>query len=649
MSTTTCPEYADELKLTYWDKKKGSLPSGSDVGDKLKSLQKKHDAVDWKLFDAGWPKAAKTAADLEQAFALRDRLYRGSVFALKKDALGVASAAKALEKEKGAAKPVLDAAKAIGKAANAYADAVDDGIGELKSLYDKALAALPKPADTKGGDKGSDGDGEDDEPGSALLDPKRLVAQLKQCQRTPDRTVNFAFVDAVVKDQPAVLAMHPKMSSTSLFNKLKKETGSKTGAYGSAWVDGTSLMLQLDKPLSGLVKKMRAAVKAAGFRIAKVVVWQEDGTVFEQDDEPADEADAPAAGAAGTPGAPAGPAAKSIPPAPPGGPAAKTPAAKAATAAPAAPGAEAAAFMARLKALLAKAAEVGDASLAQQAKMLGSEAGVFSRKGDWTQVDKLMTQAEALFATAKGAPAGQAAQAGAPATDPAGKTPPRSEEELDAAWLARFETTEKVYLEVMARQPADAGKLRAVMDFANGKAEAKQYAAASQALDRLDGMLAKVPAAPTRTDDTAKAGNGAAKAGDASGEKGYKGLVAYRTSLLEFRNAVATVNGQIASLKAAIPSQMPEESALADELSSELSSLTKSLLDAVDEAMNTAENVESPITDAMLDRLMAYADEVQTSELVEHVDSNPFGVTMTVQKTLMAALANIQAKWPVKY
>jgi hypothetical protein len=31
----------------------------------------------------------------------------------------------------------------------------------------------------------------------------------------------------------------------------------------------------------------------------------------------------------------------------------------------------------------------------------------------------------------------------------------------------------------------------------NGKAEAKQYAAASQALDRLDGMLAKLPAART--------------------------------------------------------------------------------------------------------------------------------------------------------
>jgi hypothetical protein len=481
MSSNLGLEYPDELKLAVWERKKGSLPSGHEVGDKLKAFQKKHDAVDWKLFDPGWPKAAKTADDLEQAFALRDRLYRGSVFALKKDALAVASAAKSMEKEKGAAKPVLDAAKAIGKAANTYADAVDEGIDALKSIYEKALGAMPKKAEEKSGDKSGEGDGEDDEPGSALLDPKRLVAQLKMCQRTPDRTVQFAYLDAPSKDQPAVLAMHPKMSSTSLFNKLKKETGGKTGAYGSAWVDGTSLMLQLDKPLGGLVKKVRAAVKAAGFRVAKVVLWSADGTVFEQDDEPDKDGDGPVEAMTGAPG---GPAAKSILPAPSGGPAAK-----AAAPAPAAVSPEAAAFMARLKSLLAKAAEFGDPALAQQAKLLGSEAGVALRKGESAKVEQLMTQAEALFVKAKAAPATQPAE---PATEPANKTEPKSADDLAAAWQTRFQATEKVYLEVMSRQPADAGKMRAVMDFANGKAESKQYAAAAQALDRLDGMLAKL-------------------------------------------------------------------------------------------------------------------------------------------------------------
>jgi hypothetical protein len=51
MSDKMQPDHPDELRFAYWDKKKGSLPSGHEVGDKLKALQKKHDAVDWKQED----------------------------------------------------------------------------------------------------------------------------------------------------------------------------------------------------------------------------------------------------------------------------------------------------------------------------------------------------------------------------------------------------------------------------------------------------------------------------------------------------------------------------------------------------------------------------------------------------------------------
>jgi hypothetical protein len=135
---------------------------------------------------------------------------------------------------------------------------------------------------------------EDDEPPSALLDPKKLLSQLNQCKRDPDRTVHFAFVDAKDK-QPACLAMSPKMGSKMLFAKLQQASGVKTGAYGSAWVDGTQLMLQLDKPMGGLVKKIRGPVKECGFRITKAVLWNEDGTVFEQDEQADDDAAAPGA------------------------------------------------------------------------------------------------------------------------------------------------------------------------------------------------------------------------------------------------------------------------------------------------------------------------------------------------------------------
>jgi len=144
-----------------------------------------------------------------------------------------------------------------------------------------------------------DAEDDDDEESApnALLDAKVLFKQLTMCRRDPERTMKFAFVDA--KDKAAaVLVLHPRMGARSLFSKLQAAAGVKTGAYGSAWVDGTSLMLQLDKPLSGLVKKVRAPVKAAGFKIAKAVLWNEDGTVFEQDDESDEKvvAEAPASG-----------------------------------------------------------------------------------------------------------------------------------------------------------------------------------------------------------------------------------------------------------------------------------------------------------------------------------------------------------------
>ena len=151
---------------------------------------------------------------------------------------------------------------------------------EAESLQKKTQAALEA-----GGEQEED---DEDSAPTALVDPKLLFKQLGLCRKDPERTMKFAFVDAKGKEQPAMLAMHPRTGARALFGKLQAAAGVRTGAYGSAWVDGTSLMLQLDKPLSGLVKKLRAPVKACGFRITKVVLWNADGTVFEQDEQAED-------------------------------------------------------------------------------------------------------------------------------------------------------------------------------------------------------------------------------------------------------------------------------------------------------------------------------------------------------------------------
>lgn len=162
----------------------------------------------------------------------------------------------------------------------------DKAFSKLKDrLYEMAEEAEAQRRKAQAALKDADEDDDDDSKPSALLDAKLLYRQLSLCRKDPERTMKFAFVDAKDKQQPAILALHPRMGARSLFGKLQAASDVKTGAYGSAWVDGSTLMLQLDKPLSGLVKKVRGPVKACGFKISKAVLWNPDGSVFEQDDE----------------------------------------------------------------------------------------------------------------------------------------------------------------------------------------------------------------------------------------------------------------------------------------------------------------------------------------------------------------------------
>ena len=397
-------DHPDDLKFTHWDKKKGSLAAGSELAGQLKALQKRHEGLPWQLFDPAWARSAKCAADLHEAFAQRDRLARSGLLGLKKDANELAGAAARAAKERAAGKPTLDAAKAIGLAAKAYAVELDATIGSLKSLHDKALAVLPA-------------DGSDDEPLSVLLDPRQLIKCLTACRRDPEKRVQFAYVDGKDK-QAAVLAMSPRMSARRVFSALQGETGVKTGAYGIAWVDGRSLMLRVDKPLGGLVKKVRAPLRAAGFRVARVILWREDGTVFEQDevdddddDDVTDVTDAAermhVAGFAEAAGAAAQPLA--------GGPEAdaevKVEAAEAA-------------FKARLKALLPRMA-AADAAAGASARLLVSEAGAHARQRNWSQAGIALRRAEDLLTgDASGVPAAPAAQA-PPAVASAAASPGR--------------------------------------------------------------------------------------------------------------------------------------------------------------------------------------------------------------------------------
>ncbi|WKB55653.1 hypothetical protein [Eleftheria terrae] len=199
---------------------------------------------------------------------------------------------------------------------------------------------------------------DEDEPASALLDPATLLKQLKLCRQDATRRVSFGFTDAPDKDGLPVLALSPKLTGQKLFTKLKDETKARTGAHGTAWIhNGNELMLQVDKPVSGLVKKVRLPVRECGFKITKVVLVGPDETVLEQD-EAVEEASLPENATAADGGVDPG-----------------------------------AAFNARFAALLPKVKPA-----AQEIRAKASEAGLAARKGDFVLAQQLLDETEKLLA-----------------------------------------------------------------------------------------------------------------------------------------------------------------------------------------------------------------------------------------------------------
>ena len=286
----------------------------------------------------------------------KDTAFAKALTAVDKGAQGAATAQlQDLEELRSQARALLKVHKAD-KALDAWLGDLELGAKKRVAGLEKAASAAAAPADA-----------DEEESGGALVDPKRLLQQLTMCRKDPARTVQFAYVDG--KDKaPGVLTLSPKAAGRKLFAMLAEHTGSKLGAFGSARVDGDDLVLQLDKPLGGLVKKLRTPVKSCGFKVRHIVLMNDDGTVFEKDAEGADD------------GAPAGVSLKESP------------------VATGAPAAGEAALVARLKTLLPRVAAGEATPDGKAAKLLASEAAVFLRKGDLAKAGELLSKAEALLA-----------------------------------------------------------------------------------------------------------------------------------------------------------------------------------------------------------------------------------------------------------
>ncbi len=136
-------------------------------------------------------------------------------------------------------------------------------------------------------------------------------------------------------------------------------------------------------------------------------------------------------------------------------------------------------------------------------KLKFSEASVFSRKKDFPRANALLDEVDALIGTKTAKP-----------KDP------------KADWDRLFAVVEPQYLEAVRSQPEKAGSFRAVMSFANGKAEAGDYPKAIEALRRLAASLKADDTGGKETEEESEEGESEESAAEEAFKTRFKAMFA---------------------------------------------------------------------------------------------------------------------------
>lgn len=270
------------------------------------------------------------------------------------------------------------------------------------------------------------------------------------------------------------------------------------------------------------------------------------------------------------------------------------------------------AFNARLAALMpaVKEALVANGPAANDIKQKVGAAGLQARKGLFDEAHALLDEAEALMSGPPTAPS--------PGVDPNA-----------ALWQQRSQSSAQVLAQKVPPGSPDAAKLQAILDHATKLATGGDLTKALAALDQLDKVLA-ARVAPTPQPGTPP----------------KRALVAYRSSLLAYRQAAQLVKGRIQTLKQTIPQALPAEQELADALAVVLDEHNELLLDAVDQAMNAVQGEQAGVSQALASTIDAYLALLSSDPLIRAADNNPFGVAMNIRDTLFDALSEVRRTMP---
>lgn len=291
------------------------------------------------------------------------------------------------------------------------------------------------------------------------------------------------------------------------------------------------------------------------------------------------------------------------------------------------------AFNERLAALMPKLK-----TAAADVRLKAAEAGNLAKKGDFKAAQAMLDELEDALE-------------GKQPSATANKPEPKPEPKPDAA-TAKYAEYEKILsrlapqyekLSRAAIPPAVAELFKKVQQawrVQEGAAENDDFDRALQELSKLDS--GKVFEQLLKAMEEAKSSTPSGTDKD----KPASGLVNYRKTMLRYEAAKKSVDTQIANLKSAIPAAAPEEQALADDLAQALNEQNEELWDALNNEINSLESNREQTTAKLVQTIDEFITSVMSNPLIQHVDNNPFGVSMFIQATLSKALKDMRQALP---
>ncbi len=209
-------------------------------------------------------------------------------------------------------------------------------------------------------------------------------------------------------------------------------------------------------------------------------------------------------------------------------------------------------------------------------------------------------------------------------TEDTGRTAP--EDPRRKQYEQRWTRLEKEVQRVLQAKLGDASRIRTAVALAGERAEGGDLASALKVLDGLQDLLSVA-----ETEDVAP----------------IPGLVEYRKKLHTFQTARAKVERQIEQLSSAISKLLPEEEDFADSLSEELDDELEEVQDLIDDAINASNDDREPADKALQGRIQESAKALESSQLVQEAETNPFGVPVEIRKILVTALSEISGSMPL--